>query len=440
MSKNYKSILKNEFFGFPEEFFPSISANEFFGFPDEFFPSISAAIGDTFPARPFFQFVIALNAAPKLIILFMLAMSQSLVNTALYAMQIFLAAGWIFVSSSDNLFFHEMFMISFLLVTTLFQTYHVTTERKNRKLYTLFFIKAVFVASMIHFYIKHKSKVPGGYSIYSIFEWCLIPIEVLLECHILEQVLGSRDSVLEFQIRGPINLNLGHFDVALNTIKYFYFWIAFTSLPQAIWYFPLWKLGYSGIELFLLCYLSPLILVFEKLREYSKKYCTQFWGMGILLATILASSNVIRNVSPLSRVLFISMGCTLMIIAFFTELIHEPNCSLEDFVLSNILGLLLNVIIKLIHFSENPFAPFTYNNFIFTVFVPLVSIWLIMKLDGKRNAGTDSSKAKERSSIGLNPLAGVSFGIALFILTTFATDPGTLIRYSNYVASNINNE
>lgn len=39
-----------------------IVKNEFYGYPQEWFPSVSATIGDRYPERSFFQFFIALTS------------------------------------------------------------------------------------------------------------------------------------------------------------------------------------------------------------------------------------------------------------------------------------------------------------------------------------------------------------------------------------------
>lgn len=42
--------------------FHKVVKNEWFGYPDEWFPSVSAAIGDQYPERSVFQVLIAITA------------------------------------------------------------------------------------------------------------------------------------------------------------------------------------------------------------------------------------------------------------------------------------------------------------------------------------------------------------------------------------------
>lgn len=42
-----------------------IVKNEWFGYPDEWFPSVSAAIGDQYPERSVFQVLIAITSGKK---------------------------------------------------------------------------------------------------------------------------------------------------------------------------------------------------------------------------------------------------------------------------------------------------------------------------------------------------------------------------------------
>lgn len=49
MSLHYHKIVKNEFYGYPQEWFPSVSAT----------------IGDRYPERSFFQFFIAMTSGAR---------------------------------------------------------------------------------------------------------------------------------------------------------------------------------------------------------------------------------------------------------------------------------------------------------------------------------------------------------------------------------------
>lgn len=50
--------------------FEKIVRNEYFGYPDEWFPSVSATIGDRYPERSVFQILIALTSGPRFLLLF----------------------------------------------------------------------------------------------------------------------------------------------------------------------------------------------------------------------------------------------------------------------------------------------------------------------------------------------------------------------------------
>lgn len=48
-----------------------IVKNEFYGYPDEWFPSVSATTGDWYPERAVFQIFIALCSGPRFMLVFL---------------------------------------------------------------------------------------------------------------------------------------------------------------------------------------------------------------------------------------------------------------------------------------------------------------------------------------------------------------------------------
>ncbi|KAA1067996.1 hypothetical protein PGT21_024475 [Puccinia graminis f. sp. tritici] len=50
--------------------YQKIVKNEWYSYPQEWFPSVSATIGDYYPERPIFQILIAFNSGPRLLLVY----------------------------------------------------------------------------------------------------------------------------------------------------------------------------------------------------------------------------------------------------------------------------------------------------------------------------------------------------------------------------------
>lgn len=99
--------------------YEKIVRNAFHDYPQEWLPSVSATIGDWFPERNLFQFLIALTSGPRiaLIVLSYLVKRCSDSSFAGYACVIGLlrtvcCGGWVYVTSSDSGAVHDFFMLS----------------------------------------------------------------------------------------------------------------------------------------------------------------------------------------------------------------------------------------------------------------------------------------------------------------------------------------
>lgn len=151
-----------------------IVQNEYYGWPQEWFPSVSATIGDRYPERSFFQVFIAITSGPRFALVFFWWLLAARPGSALPSLVAFVGlfrtitcGGWTYVTSSDDHKWHDIFMISYLVATLpwtlgcLFLSPPNPQSRKYRKiLASLFFGTLV---PLIYYFIQHKvHRVPGG--------------------------------------------------------------------------------------------------------------------------------------------------------------------------------------------------------------------------------------------------------------------------------------
>lgn len=180
--------------------YQKIVKNEWYGYPQEWFPSVSATIGDYYPERPIFQILIAFNSGPRLLLVLLTYLFQtrfsgsasSPTTSKLVALCGFLrtvsCGGWVYITSSDNHFWHDVMMISYLILTIPWQLGNVilspdtalpTGNKYRRRFSGLFFISTI---PLVYFFIQHKVKqVPGAYTYYAFIEWSLILYDVLYD-------------------------------------------------------------------------------------------------------------------------------------------------------------------------------------------------------------------------------------------------------------------
>jgi len=172
-----------------------IVQNEFYGYPEEWFPSVSATIGDRYPERSFFMLFIAITSGPRfaLVALWYLMSSRSNFRSALpkwiAGVGIFRTlscGGWTYVTSTDDHNWHDIFMISYLVATlpwslgclALCPPNPAAIKWRKRFAGTFF----VTLIPLIYYFIQHKvHRVAGAYTTYAFFEWSLVLLDVAFD-------------------------------------------------------------------------------------------------------------------------------------------------------------------------------------------------------------------------------------------------------------------
>lgn len=168
--------------------------NEHYGYPEEWIPSVSAVIGDRFPERNIFQLLMALAGIFRMALLVMsdAVLAKHNYNTPrpvsrcfwLGFARMWLAGFWIYFPSGDWNTFHDASMIVYLAVTALYhnalRTCRIRTasDRARMLLYCLY----LDVPLLVYWFVQHKAYMrPGAYSVYALCEWPLIAIDVGLD-------------------------------------------------------------------------------------------------------------------------------------------------------------------------------------------------------------------------------------------------------------------
>ncbi|RAL64732.1 hypothetical protein DID88_001763 [Monilinia fructigena] len=198
-----------------------IVQNEYYGYPDEWFPSVSATIGDRYPERSFFMVFIAITSGPRF----------ALVGLCYLAMDFRMSS-----LSPDN----------------------ARAVKYRKYLAGSFFGTLV---PLVYFFIQHKvHRVAGAYTIYAFFEWALILFDVAFDAVtaldfetfelVVKDVKGQSkgkdkmivDKVLEKEKEKEVGQLFGQsfswpeaFDAAADVYNGFIFWSMLTSLGIVVW-------------------------------------------------------------------------------------------------------------------------------------------------------------------------------------------------------------
>ncbi|KIW02846.1 uncharacterized protein PV09_05902 [Verruconis gallopava] len=369
-----------------------IVQNEYYGYPQEWFPSVSATIGDRYPERSFFMVFIAITSGPRFSLValwyFMTQRRGGSLPKFVLGVGIFrtlTCGGWAYVTSTDDHDWHDIFMISYLVATLPWTLGCLALSPPNPKAikYRKAFATAFFstLVPLIYFFIQHKvHKVPGAYTIYAFFEWSLVLLDVAFDaCTVFD--FESFDIVIK-DVKGITrgkniservhekekNRDIADvfapgfswpaaIDAAADVYNGFVFWTVLTSLGVCVWYFPLWHMGISGWEVMVMSTITPFLLSVPAIRSFVISNNMIFH----LLSTVGLFAYLITT--PEYRLLSVgfgvSMGCLAWAALFYAER-SQPH-RLEARVSAFTLGLLLSSIAKYACYSNNPVWPIMHG-------------------------------------------------------------------------------
>lgn len=146
---------------------------------------MSATTGDRYPARAVFQILIALTSGPRFALVFLWYFyTTRSARTSSRGFGLFLllvgivrtvaCGGWVYITSTDDHFTHDIAMGLYLVCTLPWQLGVIYTSARNNAQalkYRRFLTAAFFTTlpPMIYYFLKHKVQhVPGGKTTLSI--------------------------------------------------------------------------------------------------------------------------------------------------------------------------------------------------------------------------------------------------------------------------------
>ncbi|KAK6582736.1 hypothetical protein PZA11_005144 [Diplocarpon coronariae] len=371
-----------------------IVENEYYGYPQEWFPSVSATIGDRYPERSFFMLFIAITSGPRFVLVGLWYLLTARPNAKLpkfvAGMGVFrtlTCGGWTYVTSTDDHGWHDIFMISYLVATLPWTLGCLALSPNNAKAvkYRKYLASAFFgtLVPMIFFFIQHKvHKVAGAYTIYAFFEWALVLFDVGFDAItaldfdtfelVVKDVKGSskgnnRMVADEFlkkkeekqfgQVFGQVFVWAEAIDTAADIYNGFVFWSMLTSLGLTVWYFPLWHMGISGYEVLVMSTVSPFMLASPQLRSVVVK------NLRVCHLSALAGLLAYQVVHPVLRLFIVGfaiwMSCLSWAATWYAEG-GEPG-RLEAKISAWTIGLIASSVVKFAWQTSNPIWPTSHS-------------------------------------------------------------------------------
>ncbi|KAK0649685.1 Frag1/DRAM/Sfk1 family-domain-containing protein [Cercophora newfieldiana] len=371
--------------------YTKIVQNEWYGYPEEWFPSVSATIGDRYPERSVFMLFIAITSGPRFALVglwYLLTAKPGRVLPKAIALsgviRTLTCGGWTYITSTDDHDWHDILMISYIVFTIPWTAGCLALSPPNAKAikYRKYLGGAFFgtLVPLVYFFIQHKvHRVAGAYTIYAFFEWSLILFDVGFDAVtaldfstfevVVRDVKGASKGVNTSSVPTAVlekekeratagvfaaGFHLGDaLDIAADVYHGFIFWSILTSLGVVIWYFPLWHMGISGYEALVMSTVSPALLGIGPLRTLvvkNQRICHLLSLAGLLAYLVKGPEARLFTVG-----FGVWMGCLAWAATLYSDAVHPAK--LEARILAWTAGLIMSSVAKFAWYTNNPIWP-----------------------------------------------------------------------------------
>jgi hypothetical protein len=214
-------------------------------------------------------------------------------------------------------------------------------------------------------------------------------------------------------------------DAVADVYNGYVFWSMLTSLGLSVWYFPLWHMGLSGYEAFILSTLTPFFLGIGPLRRIVFRQIR-----AVHLASLLGLLSYLI-VRPEIRLFLVGTGVSLMCLAWAAMFYADRTdpARLQNRALALGAGLIASSISKFAFWTNNPIWPIMNSrnggwNMV-GILIALLTILRGTRRSSFNGGGYDPSGKTGGSAL----LAGLGLGGLFFGLHTLLSDTSTMILW-----------
>ncbi|WEJ94131.1 Protein cwh43 [Yamadazyma tenuis] len=426
-----------------------IVKNSSFGYPDEWFPSVSATIGDRYPERSIFQILIAVTSGPRFLLLFCNYLLNKSSSTLIAGViRTFTCGGWVYITSTDDHDWHDIFMISYILLTipwTVGVSYYSpknSSVRKGRSVTAITFFATLI--PLVYWFIQHKVHVrPGAYSIYAYFEWSLIILDIgfdtwsvldfnqltfTISDSSLSYTIGTSKSKVKLSTEVEPDDDFSFVEFCVHTINSFVVWTNITALFLCVWYFPLWDLGISGYEAcIIVIFLAPSFMFIPPAKRFVQRFPLVTRSLGVLFGI-----GAYKCIKPKDKLMSIAIGTFFSVLSFVGEITALSTLpkKFNTYIIGFVVGLLVSSVLKYMYYTNNPIWPSMNEanggkNEI-GIFVGMAASLLTPGYKREELASTKPITYKGGSIL----LSAIGIGGLVFSLLAYLTDTSVLVFWN----------
>ncbi|KAI5292368.1 hypothetical protein KEM52_006412 [Ascosphaera acerosa] len=334
---------------------------------------------------------------------------------------------------------HDVFMISYLVATIPWTFGCIALGPKNpvslkyRKIFAACFFGTI--VPLVYFFIQHKvHRVAGAYTIYAFFEWSLVLFDVAFDAVtavdfagfdiIVKDVQGVSKGRAKPAKSTPLSETL---DALANIYNGFAFWSMLTSLGLCIWYFPLWHMGLSGYEAFVMAPASPFLFIIPGVLPFVCNNQRFFHLLSVLLGL---GAYLVPD--PARRLTTVAAGVAVSCLAWVATLYNERSqpAKLESRVLGLGAGLLMSSIAKYAYRTNNPIWPIMHeeNGGLNRLGLALavLAVWRATRRTPRTGEFSATGKSNKKGSA---LFAAFGVGGLFFGLHSLLSDSSTMIQW-----------
>ncbi len=400
-------------------------------FPDAFFPSVSAVIGDYYPMRSIFQFGMALTSYLRFHSILEDYKQWGSKSASFFDIVKTLGIGlFTYVTSRDSPNLHALGMVLYMAASFCALQLKWFRDQNTRwmKLMHLYLTTATIV-TMSALLKLHLKEDPSAYSFYSILEWCLPAFDVV------GNLIQSCDDKAD-----RLAYARSYFNALSSTLPTFWsamlFWTHVTALPMTVWYFPLWKLGLSGYEMYLLAYFSPLLIANRRARAlFSNRFFAVWFPMFVSgTCTFLGSYYVW---SPQTRLALTALSTSLSFIDLIVRSTQSRSIvEKSSLATTYILGLVGTLVLRGFNSSINPLwitvvKSQTQTGFLLIV-NNIIAFSVLFRQLIRNNIGDEGTKSETHNSFqSTSILDAVQCGTCMFLVHSLYTSSQALFYWNS---------
>lgn len=234
----------------------------------------------------------------------------------------------------------------------------------------------------------------------------------------------EKDKPIGSALSTPVSWN-GILDALAETYNGFVFWSMLTSLGLVVWYFPLWHMGISGFEAFVMSTISPYLLGIGPCRSLVVRNIRSIH----LLSIIGLLSYLIKR--PDLRLCAVGFGVAMSCLGWSATWFAERGSPgrLENRAIAWAAGLILSSVAKFAFQTNNPIWPIMHapNGGWNKLGIALAFVAMLRSTRRKdsNEGGFDTpSKSSGPAFLASFGLAGLFYG-----LHSFLSDSSTMILW-----------